>query len=134
MTSYESYAAVAGRVLISLIFLISGIQKIGDYAGTVQEIQSAGLPFPVLAYIVAVIVEIGVALAVLLGFRTRLAAAVMCVYTLAAALSFHAHFADPNQAIHFWKNIAIAGGFLMIVAFGAGALSIDARNSPARHT
>jgi putative oxidoreductase len=125
MTSYEPYAALAGRLLLSLIFIISGFEKLGNYSGTLQEIQSAGLPIPTIAYIVAVVVEVAGGLAILVGFKARWVGAAMCLYTLAAALSFHAHFGDQNQTIHFMKNVAIAGGFLYVVAFGAGAISVD---------
>lgn len=125
MSATESYAAAAGRVLLSLIYLMSGFGKLTDRTGTIQYIESAGLPLPSVAYLLAVACELGGGLAVLAGFKARIAAAVMCVFTLAAALGFHSNFADPNMMIHFMKNVAIAGGFLMIVAFGPGRLSVD---------
>jgi putative oxidoreductase len=125
MIAAESYAAAAGRVLLSAIFLMSGFGKLADRTGTIQYIESAGLPLPSIAYLVALVCEIGGGLAILVGFKARLAAAVMCLFTLAAALGFHSNFADPNMVIHFMKNVAMAGGFLMIVAFGAGPLSVD---------
>jgi len=127
MSAPESYVALAGRILLSAIYLISGWGKLTDRTGTIQYIESAGLPLPSLAYLAALICELGGGLAVLVGFKARFTAAVMCVFTLAAALGFHSNFADPDMTIHFMKNVAIAGGFLMIVAFGPGTLSIDAR-------
>ena len=126
MTS-QSYAALAGRILLSLIYLMSGFQKLGDYSGTLQEIQSVGMPLPMIAYGIAVVVEIIGGLAILVGCQTRWVALAMCLYTLAAAYYFHAHFDDQNQTIHFMKNLSMAGGFLYVFAFGAGAISIDAR-------
>lgn len=127
MHAYEPVALLAGRMLLSVIFLISGVGKLADPSGTMREIEGAGLPLPALAYAVALVCEIGGGIAVLVGFRARLAAAVLTVYTLAAALGFHTHFADPNQMIHFMKNVSIAGGFLLLVAHGAGRWSLDAR-------
>jgi putative oxidoreductase len=75
----------------------------------------------------AIIVELGGGLALVVGFRTRFVAAVLAAFSIAAALSFHTNFADQNQMIHFLKNVMITGGLLQIVAFGAGALSIDNR-------
>jgi putative oxidoreductase len=125
MSTTESYAAVVGRILLSLMYLISGFGKLTDRTGTIQYIESAGLPLPSLAYLIAVVCELAGGLAVLVGFKARFAAAVLCLFTIAAALGFHSNFADPNMVIHFMKNFAIAGGFLMIVAFGPGRLSVD---------
>lgn len=122
----QSYAAVGGRILLSVMFLLSGFGKLADRTGTIQYIESAGLPFPSLAYLVSLVCEIGGGLAILVGFKARWAAAVLFVFTLAAGLSFHAHFNDQDQTIHFLKNLAIAGGFLYVVAFGAGCFSLDA--------
>jgi putative oxidoreductase len=127
MTATESYAAAAGRVLLSAIFLMSGFGKLTDRTGTIQYIEAAGLPLPSIAYIIALVCEIGGGLAILVGFRARIAAAVLCIFTLAAAIGFHSNFADPDMVIHFMKNVAMAGGFLMIVAFGPGPLSVDER-------
>jgi putative oxidoreductase len=80
-----------------------------------------------LAFAVAVATELGGGLLLIAGFRTRLVAAALVLFSLATAVSFHSNFADQNQMIHFLKNIMIAGGLLQIVAFGAGALSIDNR-------
>ncbi|MGE5538797.1 MAG: DoxX family protein [Gemmatimonas sp.] len=121
----QPYAVVAGRILLSLIFLVSGVGKLADPSGTIQSIAAAGLPLPAAAYAVAVLCELGGGLAVLVGYHARLAAAIMAAFTIAAALMFHNDLADPDQMVHFLKNLAIAGGFLCIVAFGAGALSLD---------
>ena len=122
----QSYAAVGGRILLSVMFLLSGFGKLADRTGTIQYIESAGLPLPSLAYLVSLVCEIGGGLAILVGFKARWAAAVLFVFTLAAGLSFHAHFNDQDQTIHFLKNLAIAGGFLYVVAFGTGCFSLDA--------
>ncbi len=121
------YLAVFGRVCLATLFLWSGLGKLMSYEGTVGYVASAGLPLAPLAYAIAVIVEIlgGIALAV--GFKTRIVAAVLAVFSVATALGFHANFGDLNQAVHFMKNLAIAGGLLQVFAFGGGALSFDRR-------
>jgi putative oxidoreductase len=118
--------AFVGRLLLASLFLISGLGKLAAPAATKAYIVSAGLPLPDLAYIGAVIVEVGFGLAFLLGYRTRIVATVMALFTLAAAFAFHAHFGDSNQQIHFLKNLAITGGLLQIAALGAGSWTVDA--------
>jgi putative oxidoreductase len=121
------YLPFAGRLLIGLPFALSGLGKLGAYGLTTQMIGAVGLPLPPLAYAVAVAIELGGGLLLIAGFRTRLVAAVLVLFAFATAVSFHSNFADQNQMIHFLKNVMIAGGLLQIVAFGAGALSIDNR-------
>lgn len=116
-----------GRVLLAAIFLLSGISKLSDPAGTIGYIQMAGLPLPVVAYGVAVAVEVLGGLALIVGFLTRPAALVLAGFSLATAVGFHSNLGDLNQYIHFFKNVAMAGGLLQVVAFGAGRLSLDAR-------
>jgi putative oxidoreductase len=86
-----------------------------------------GLPFATLGYVVAVLMEVGGGIALIVGYRARLAALVLAVFSLAAALAFHNDLADQNQLVHFLKNVAMAGGLLQIVAYGRGRLSLDAR-------
>ena len=121
------YVPFAGRLLIGLPFAMSGLGKLGAYGLTTGMIGAAGLPLPPLAFAVAVAVELGGGLLLIAGFRTRLVAAALVLFSLATAVSFHSNFADQNQMIHFLKNVMIAGGLLQIAAFGAGALSIDNR-------
>lgn len=128
-TSLSSTTALAARILLASLFLISGFGKIAAPAATKAYIAYAGLPAPDLAYIVAILVEVGFGLALVLGYRTRAVALIMAIFTLATALVFHHNFADQNQMIHFLKNISITGGLLQVVAFGAGAYSLDARRS-----
>jgi putative oxidoreductase len=122
-----SYAATAGRVLLGVIFLLSGASKLAAPAGTIGYIASAGLPFPEAAYAAAVFVEVVLASALIIGYHTRWVAAAIAVFSLATAFGFHSNLADQNQFIHFFKNVAIAGGLLQVVAFGGGSLSVDAR-------
>ena len=121
------YLPFAGRLLIGFPFAMSGLGKLAAYAATTGLIASAGLAFPPLAFAVAVAVELGGGLLLVAGYQTRTVALVLAVFSLATAVSFHSNFADQNQMIHFLKNVMMAGGLLQIVAFGAGALSIDNR-------
>jgi putative oxidoreductase len=132
MNKQYSLAATFGRLLIAAIFLMSGLGKIANPEMTQGYIASAGLPFPLLAYLIAVAVEVGGGALLVVGFQTRIVSIVLAIFTIAAALSFHHNFADQNQMVHFLKNIAITGGLLQVVAFGAGRFSIDGRltNSP----
>ena len=127
MLSAQRYLPVFGRLLIGILFVFSGIGKLSDPAGTIGYIQSAHLPLPQIAYGVALTVELLGGLLLIVGYRTRLVALVVAVFTVGAAIGFHSNFADQNQLIHFLKNIAITGGLLQIVAFGAGAFSLDDR-------
>jgi putative oxidoreductase len=123
------YFALAGRALIALPFLISGIAKIAAPAATLAYIASAGLPLPLASYAIAVAVEVGGSLLLLFGVNTRLVALAMAVFTLATAVAFHTNFADQNQMIHFLKNLMITGGLLHVAAFGSGRFSVDARTT-----
>jgi len=125
MSKSHDTVAFTGRILIGVLFLMSGLSKIAAPAATQGFIASVGLPLPVVAYSAAVTVEILGSALLIAGVQTRLVAAGMTVFTLATALAFHNHFADQNQLIHFMKNIAIMGGLLQVVAFGGGQLSVD---------
>jgi putative oxidoreductase len=126
-TSASDVAALAGRILLAAIFVLSGLSKVAAPAGTIGYIASAGLPLPQVGMAIAVIVELGGGLALVAGFRTRFVAAVLALFSLATALAFHNHLADQNQFIHFFKNVAMAGGLLQVVAFGAGRFALDRR-------
>lgn len=133
MTSQNaSLTATLGRVLLSALFLTSGFGKLAAPAATKAYIVASGLPLPDLAYVGAVIVEVGFGLALLIGWRVRAVAWVMALFTLATALAFHLHPGDQNQMIHFLKNVSIAGGLLQVAAFGTGAFSLDGRLAHAK--
>jgi putative oxidoreductase len=125
MPSYANSTAALSRLLLALLFVLSGIGKFAAPAGTQAYIAAAGLPLPLVGYLIAVVVELGGGLLLIVGYQTRLVATAMALFTLAAALFFHNNFADQNQMIHFLKNIAITGGLLHVAAFGAGAFSVD---------
>lgn len=119
--------AATGRVLLAAIFVLSGVSKLADPTGTIAYITSAGLPAPSLAYGVAVAVELVGGLLLIAGIRTRIVASAIAVFSLAAAFGFHANLADQNQFIHFFKNVALAGGLLQVAAFGSGRFGFDRR-------
>ena len=118
-------AAAVGRFLLAAIFLWSGYGKVTDPATALGYIQSVGLPAPGVALGVAAFIELVGGLALVVGYRTRLVAAVMALFCLATAAVFHSAFADPSQLINFFKNLAMTGGLLQVVAFGAGRISLD---------
>jgi putative oxidoreductase len=126
--------AALGRLLIALIFLLSGIGKIAAPTAIQGYISAAGLPAPLAAYAIAVVIEVGGGILLVLGFQTRIVALVMAVFTVATAASFHHNFADQDQMMHFLKNISMTGGLLQVVAFGAGAFSIDGRRARSGNT
>ena len=124
---FEAVLPLAGRMLLSAIFLISGIGKLTAPAATIGFIASTGLPFPQLGLAIAVFTELVVGTALLVGRGTRIAAAWLAVFCLATAVIFHSNFGDQNQFIHFLKNLAMCGGLLQFIASGAGRFSLDAR-------
>jgi putative oxidoreductase len=115
---------LTGRVLMSSIFIMAGINKISAYAGTQGYMESAGVPGALLPLVI--LLEIGGGLAVLFGWQTRIAAFLLAGFSVLSALVFHANFGDQTQSILFMKNMAMAGGLLFLVADGVHVWSIDA--------
>ena len=116
---------LAGRILLALLFLMSGIGKIAGYQASVGYMQAMGVPSALLP--VTIVLEIAGAVAIMAGWKTRIAAFLLAGFTLVAAVIFHSNFGDQMQMVMFLKNVAIAGGFLMLMANGAGRYSLDAR-------
>jgi len=127
MTQLHALTELAGRILLATIFLLSGFTKITGYAGTQGYMESMNVPGELLPLVI--LTELGGGLLIVLGLWTRLTALAMAGFTLAAALLFHSNFTDQMQMIMFLKNVAIAGGFLILFARGAGPLSLDARRT-----
>jgi putative oxidoreductase len=132
LNNLQNPLALLGRILLALIFITSGFGKIGGFEGTVGYIASKGLPMASVVAALTILVELGGGLAVAFGFLTRWAALALAVFSVLAALIFHNYWGVPAeqvmmQQINFWKNISIAGGFLVLAAFGPGAISIDAK-------
>ena len=116
--------ATIGRVAIAAIFILSGISKISDPSGTLGYIQSVGMPLAPMALGTAILVELAGGVLLIAGYRPRLVAGILAVFTLITAFAFHANLGDQNQFIHFFKNVALAGGLVQIVAFGGGKYAI----------
>ena len=125
MDKLYNAAELLGRILIALLFLISGVGKIGGYAGTQAYMASMGVPGALLPLVI--LTEAGGAIAILPGWKTRWAAFALAGFCLLTATLFHTHFADKGQITSFLKDIALAGAFLILFAHGAGAWSLDHR-------
>ncbi len=123
MKLLENYSSLIGRILISAIFLTSGLSKISGYEATQGYMDAMGVPGALLPLVI--IVEVLGALAIIVGFKTRITAFLLAGFSLVSAVLFHFNFDDQMQSIMFMKNLAIAGGFLFLVANGAGYVSID---------
>lgn len=120
-------ATLAARVLLAAMFIVAGLGKLGDVAGFTGYMTSAGVP-AILAWPV-ILLEILGGLALVAGFQTRLAALALAGFTLLAAILYHLQPADPMQMILFFKNLAVAGGLVLLASIGAGGISADARLS-----
>lgn len=128
----QNALALIARILLAIVFVPAGFSKIGGFEGTVGYITSMGLPAATLGAVIAIVVELGAGLALLAGLKTRWAALALALFTLAAAVFFHAYWAMPAdkafvQQLMFFKNIGIAGGLFALAAFGGGAWSVDAK-------
>ncbi len=126
----QNFAVLAGRMLLALIFVVSGFGKITGFTATAAYMASKGLPMPEVLLVAAIFIEFGGGLMLVFGYRTRLVAVVMFLYIIAVTLVFHNFWAvSPNevrmQMINFMKNLSIMGGMLCIAAFGPGRYSLD---------
>lgn len=120
---------LVARLFMASLFVVYGYLKLTGYAGTTAYMARQGLPAPALFAALAVVIELGGGLLILLGYQTRLAALGCAIYVLIAALIAHRNFGDGNQMSHFFKNMAIVGGFIALVASGGGRYSLDGRKS-----
>jgi len=125
MSFSRDFAALVGRILIAILFIPAGWGKISGFAGTAGYIASKGLPLPEVGAAIAIVVELIGGVLLLVGFKTRWAAAALFLFLIPTTFFFHAFWADPSQAVNFWKNVAIMGGMLYVWAFGPGRLSVD---------
>jgi putative oxidoreductase len=123
----RNLADLAGRVLLAALFLVAGFGKIGAYAGTQAYMASKGVPGALLPLVIAL--ELGGGALVVAGLWTRAAAFALAAFSVLAAAIFHANFADQMQQILLLSDLAVAGGFLVLAANGAGAWSLDARRT-----
>jgi putative oxidoreductase len=126
-TEMNATLSLLGRICLSLLFIISGWGKISGYAGTQQYMEAMGVPGALLPLVI--LLELGGGLAIATGLFTRWIAIALTLFSVATALIFHANFGDAMQAVSFWKNVGMAGGFLLLAAHGAGEFSIDGMRS-----
>lgn len=128
MTFSEPCLTLIGRILIGLIFVMSGINKILSPDATQEYMASHGLrTLTTLLYVVAIVTEVGAGACLLLGYQARRASSVLLFFMIPTTLLFHTNFDDQNQLIHFLKNLSMSGGLLYVLAYGAGPISLDAR-------
>lgn len=123
MSSFQTYLPTVGRVLLALIFILAGFGKIPAIEGNVGYMEMFGVP----GFLIwpTIVVEIVAGIMLVVGFKTRWAAAALAAFTLIAGLIFHTNFADQMEMTAFLKNLAITGGLLYVIAYGAGALAVD---------
>ena len=127
MNGLHKPVELGARVLIAALFLLSGLGKIGAYTATAGYMAAMGVPGALLPLVIAT--EALGALAIILGWHTRIAAFLLAGFTLVSAALFHNNFADQVQMIMFLKNVSIAGAFLLLVVHGAGPWSLDQRRA-----
>jgi putative oxidoreductase len=129
MDALNRLGPLVGRILIALLFVVSGFGKLTGFEGTVGYIAGKGLPLPQLMAVGAIIVELGAGLMLVLGWKARWAATALGVFTAVSALLFHNFWATPademQNQIHFMKNVSMLGGLLYVVVHGGGPLSVD---------
>ena len=125
MPSYLPYLNTIARLMIALIFLLSGLNKVAAYEATQGYMTAMGIPGALLPLVIAF--EVAAALAIIVGFKTRISAFLLAGFSLVTALAFHAELGDQTQFIMVMTNVALAGGFLFLVANGPGPLALDNR-------
>jgi putative oxidoreductase len=132
LKNYDNHLSLIGRLLLAFVFLPAGISKIMNFGRTVGYITANGLPMPEVGAVIAILIEVGAGLALVLGYKTRLMSLLLAVFCVAAAVFFHNYWGMPAdkmamQQVMFNKNIGLAGGLLLLAVAGAGAFSLDAR-------
>ncbi|MGY5451338.1 DoxX family protein [Agarivorans sp. MS3-6] len=127
MKQLQLLAQPLARLLLAFMFIMSGYSKIGGYAGTQGYMEAMGVPGMLLPLVIAL--ELVGGIAIVVGWQTRLVAFLLAGFSLVSAVLFHFNPSDQMQMIMFMKNVSIAGGFLLLVAHGAGAFSLDNRRA-----
>ena len=129
MHSITAFLPLFGRILLSAIFIVDGILQLSDPGGTARYFAKVHVPVPDFAVWISVAIHLLGGLAVLFGFWAKWAASILAFFCLATAFGVHLTAGDMGNMIHFLKNLAIAGGFVYVVAFGAGPISVDGRTA-----
>jgi putative oxidoreductase len=121
----KGFAILIGRILLVLIFLNSGIGKVGNFEGTAQYMASHGMLYANYFLVGAIFFELVGSLTVIFGYFTRFGALLLLIFLIPTTLIFHTNFVDPMQKIHFMKNVSMLGGCFILLAAGAGRFSLD---------
>ena len=121
----KAFGMLIGRILLVLIFLNSGIGKIGNFEGTAQYMAKSGMPFTNFFLVGAIFLELVGSITVVLGYHARFGALLLLIFLIPTTLIFHTNFADRMQMIHFMKNVSMFGGCLILLSAGAGRFSLD---------
>jgi putative oxidoreductase len=130
-TTYNPIVPLVGRMLIGLIFLVAGVRKVVGFAGAAAYFTKLGFPAPEVVTVIAIIIEIGGSILLIVGWRARWAAWLLALFVVIAAFAAHRFWeiSDPgqfnNQLNHFLKNLSIVGGLLYVATFGPGSASVD---------
>jgi putative oxidoreductase len=123
----KNFFLLLARIFLVLIFLMAGISKITDFAGSQQYMMAYGMPMAGFLLVVATIIEVVGSLMIIIGYKTKWVALIWVIYLIPTTLIFHTHFSDMVQMVMFWKNLGLMGGLLYVYFFGPGAISIDER-------
>jgi putative oxidoreductase len=126
MEGWKAFASLIGRILLVLIFLNSGVGKVGNFDGTAQYMAKSGMPMPSFFLVGAIFLELVGSITVILGYFTRFGALLLIVFLIPTTLIFHTRFDDQVQMIMFMKNVSMLGGCLVLLAHGPGRWSLDA--------
>jgi putative oxidoreductase len=129
MNKLSTFFAPTGRLLLSMMFFMAGLSKIGNYAGTQGYMEAMGVSGSLLPLVIAI--EVLGALAIIVGWKTKFIAIALAGFSVLSAVLFHADFSNQAEMTNFMKNVTIAGGFLLLVAHGPGAYALDNRTKPA---
>ena len=125
MDGWRALAALIGRILLVLIFLNSGIGKVGNFGGTAQYMAGHGMPYATFFLVGAIFFEWVGSITIILGYFARFGALLLLIFLIPTTLIFHTNFVDPMQKIHFMKNVSMFGGLLILLSTGAGRYSLD---------
>src|SRR5690348_4720357 len=128
MDHLKAFLPPIARLLMSSLFIWDGVLQLRSPGSFVQYFESVGVPLPGVAVWVSILIHLAGGLALLVGFKTRWAAALLALFCLGTAFAIHLPVGDTANMIDFYKNLVMAGGFLYVIAFGAGAISIDGRD------
>ena len=129
MNKLSTFSAPTGRLLLAMMFLMSGLSKIGSYIGTQGYMEAMGVSGALLPLVIAA--EVLGGLAIIVGWKTKFIAIALAGFSVLSAVLFHADFSNQAEMTNFMKNVTIAGGFLLLVAHGPGAYALDNRTKPA---